>query len=153
MFTNILLAVDGSAQSLRAAHHGIELANAVAARVTLLTVTTPWEAYFARELAVLVPGAVVPRFDYETKRRTMAVCLLQDLAADARSVNLRVKSLHRIDPDPYKAIVETAEREGCDLIVVGSHCASGPIGMMFESETMRVLTHTRIPVLVYRKGS
>jgi nucleotide-binding universal stress UspA family protein len=153
MFTNILLAVDGSAQSVRAAGHGIELAKAVCARVTLLTVTTPWEAYFSREIAVLVPDAVVPRSEYETKRETMAACLLQDLAADARSAGLQVRTLHRADRDPYRAIIETAEREGCDLIVVGSHRGVGPVSMMLESETMRVLTHTLIPVLVYRNSA
>lgn len=153
MFTNLLLAVDGSPQSLRAAHHGIELAKAISARVTLLSVTTPWEAYFAREVAVLVPGVLVPRSEYEMKRLTAAACVLQDLVADARSEKLQVKSLQRADRNPYRAIIETAEREGCDLIVVGSYRGVGPASMMLESETMRVVSHTRIPVLVYRNSS
>jgi nucleotide-binding universal stress UspA family protein len=153
MFTNLLLAVDGSPQSRRAAQHGIELAKSISAGVTVLTVTTPWEAYFAREIAVLVPEAVVPQSDYELNREAAALSLLQDLVADARSANLQVKALRRSDRNPYQAILETAERERCDLIVLGSHHGTGPVSMMLESETMRVLSHTRIPVLVYRTNS
>ncbi|NJO32324.1 MAG: universal stress protein [Rhodospirillales bacterium] len=147
MFTNILVAVDGSATSQRAARHGIELAQALSARVTVLTVTTPWAAYFSRELAVVIPEVVVPRGEYDYKRETAAACILQNVVADAHSARVNVQSLHRCNLDPYRAIIETAEREGCDLIVMGSHCGPGLLG----SETMKVMTHTSTPVLVYRE--
>jgi nucleotide-binding universal stress UspA family protein len=60
MFSNILLAVDGSDLSLRAARQGISLANSLKARVVVLTVTIPSSTDFARELAVVVPEVVVP---------------------------------------------------------------------------------------------
>ena len=61
MFKNILLAVDGTDTAEHAAREGIRLAMRVGAKATILTVTVPWETYFARELAVVVPDAVVPR--------------------------------------------------------------------------------------------
>jgi len=51
---------------------------------------------------------------------------------------------------PYEAIIEVAEREGCDLIMMASHGRSGIKGLLLGSETHKVLTHCRIPVLVYR---
>jgi nucleotide-binding universal stress UspA family protein len=151
MFTNILLAVDGSAASLRAARHGIELAQALSARVTVLTVTTPWAAYFSRELAVVIPEVVIAKGEYDYKRETTTACILQNVVADAHSARVDVRSLHRCDPDPYRAIIETVEREGCDLIVMGSHCERGFSGALLGSETMKVMTHTSTPVLVYRE--
>jgi nucleotide-binding universal stress UspA family protein len=68
MFTNILLAVDGSEASLLAARHGIALARDLKAEIVVLTVTVPWAAYFSRELAVLVPDIVVPQLEYDRKR-------------------------------------------------------------------------------------
>ena len=152
MFTNILLAVDGSAGSLRAARHGIELAQALSARVTVLTVITPWAAYFSRELAVVIPEVVIAKGEYDYKRETIAACILQNVVADAHSARVDVRSRHRCDPDPYRAIIETVEREGCDLIVMGSHCERGFSGALLGSETMKVMTHTSTPVLVYREN-
>jgi nucleotide-binding universal stress UspA family protein len=51
---------------------------------------------------------------------------------------------------PYKAIIETAGREGCDLIFMASHGRSGLSGLLIGSETNKVLSHSKIPVLVYR---
>ena len=117
----------------------------------MLTVTTPWAAHFARELAVVIPEVVIPQADYDYKRESIAACILQNVVADAHSAHVEVRSLHRCDRDPYRAIIEAAEREGCDLIVMGSHCERGFSGVLLGSETMKVLTHTNTPVLVYRE--
>ena len=53
--------------------------------------------------------------------------------------------------DPYVAILDTARREGCDLIVMGSHGRRGLTELLLGSETVKVLTHSEIPVLVYRR--
>src|SRR5262245_5957762 len=121
MFTNILLPVDGTVPALQAARHGIQLAQALSARVAVLTVTIPWAAYFARELAVVVPEVVIPKVEYDYKRETTAACILQNVVADARCSGVRAKSLHRCHHDPYRAIIDVAENEGCDLIVMASH--------------------------------
>lgn len=80
MFTNILLAVDGSEASQQAARHGIELAKALKAKVTVVTVTTPWDTYFSRELAVIIPDVVIPQPEYDYKRDAVAACVLQNVA-------------------------------------------------------------------------
>ena len=121
MFTNILLAVDGSEASLRAARHGIELAKALKAKVMVVTVTTPWDTYFSRELAVIIPDVVIPQPEYDYKRDAVAACVLQNVAADARSADVPAKTVHRCHRDPYRAIVDAAMHEQCDLIVMGSH--------------------------------
>ncbi len=150
MFTNILLAVDGSELSLRAARHGIELAAASGARVTVVTVTIPWAAYFSREPAAVIPDVIVPQTAYELKREAVADRLLKNVAAEARCAGVAAKLVHRSQRDPYRAIIDIAQHEHCDLIVMGSHGHRGITGALLGSETMKVLTHTDIPVLVYR---
>jgi nucleotide-binding universal stress UspA family protein len=150
VFTNILLPVDGTATSLRSARHGIQLAKSLSAIVTVLTVTTPWAAYFARELAVVIPEVVIPKSEYDYKRETTAACILQNVVAEARMGGVNVKSLHRCHRDPSQAIIATAEHEGCDLIVMGSDYDTGLIGTLLGSETMKVMTHSSIPILIYR---
>jgi nucleotide-binding universal stress UspA family protein len=152
MFTNILLPVDGSAPSLRAARRGIQLAKMLSAKVTVLTITTPWATYFSRELAVVVPEVIIPQGEYDYKRETIAACVLQNVVAEARTAGVAVKSLHRCHRDPHRAIIEAAEREGCDLIVMGSHCEKWFTGSLVGSETIKVVTHTSVPVLVYREN-
>jgi nucleotide-binding universal stress UspA family protein len=55
-----------------------------------------------------------------------------------------------VNDAPWQAIVETAQRQGCDLVFMASHGRRGVAGMLLGSETQRVLTHCKVPVLVYR---
>ena len=51
---------------------------------------------------------------------------------------------------PYEAIIGAAQDKGCDLILMASHGRRGIQGLLLGSETQKVLTHSKIPVLVYR---
>jgi len=51
---------------------------------------------------------------------------------------------------PYEMIIKAAEKKGCDLIMMASHGRRGIQGVLIGSETQKVLTHAKIPVLVFR---
>ena len=51
---------------------------------------------------------------------------------------------------PYRSIIDIAKHRGCDLIVMASHGRRGVSAILLGSETVKVLTHSAIPVLVYR---
>jgi nucleotide-binding universal stress UspA family protein len=53
--------------------------------------------------------------------------------------------------DPSQAILDVAEHEGCDAIVMAPHGERGMARMLVGSETMRLITHANIPVLVHRQ--
>lgn len=152
MFTNILLPVDGSDGSLRAARRAIALASSLKSRVTALVVTVPWAAYFSREFAVVVPDVVVPQSEYDRKSVTRAASILQSVEKEARNAGISITAVHRSHQSPHSAIVEEAAKQGCDLIVMASHHQQGFTGALLGSETMAVLGHTNIPVLVYRQN-
>ena len=54
------------------------------------------------------------------------------------------------DEDPAQVIMRTAQERICDLIVMASHGRKGVKGLLLGSETQKVLTHSSVPVLVYR---
>jgi nucleotide-binding universal stress UspA family protein len=74
-------------------------------------------------LAGVIPEVVVPRSQYDDQREATAAGILRNVVADARSAGVEARSLNRCSSDPYRAIVETAKQEGCDLIVVGAFSA------------------------------
>ncbi len=150
MYRHILLPVDGSAPSERAAQRGIELARALSAKVTVVTVTTPWAARFARELAVVVPDVIVDEQDYEGKAQAAAQRVLDRMGDAARAAGVPCTVLHLSRREPWLAIVEAARDQGCDLIVMGSRAPAG-MGALWGSETARVIAGSAVPVLVYRQ--
>jgi len=70
---------------------------------------------------------------------------------EARSDGVPSKALHVRHRDPYVAIVDAARKESCDLIVMPSHGRRGLTDFLLGSETVMVLTHSEMPVLVYRR--
>ena len=105
MFKNILLAVDGSEMAQHAAEQGMMLAKRLGATVTIVTVTLPWDAYFSRELAVVIPDVVIPQAEYEKKRETTATEVMRRVWTQARSAGLSPVAENRRHRDPHQAII------------------------------------------------
>ena len=68
----------------------------------------------------------------------------------ARAASVPCTPVHRVSHSPYEAIIALAEEAGCDLIFMASHGRSGIAAVLIGSETNKVLTHSKIPVLVTR---
>ena len=75
---------------------------------------------------------------------------LREVETAARRVGVPVHSRTSVHPAPYLGIIEAAEQGGCDVIFMASHGRRGLGSLLIGSETQRVLTHTKIPVIVYR---
>src|SRR5262245_18202749 len=114
-------------------------------------VTTPWAIQFAREPAVVVPGVVVPQTEYDLRTEQAACNCLRGVTDEARSAGVASKALHVRHRDPYVTILDAARTDGCDLSVMASDGRRGPTELLLGSETVKVLTHSKIPVLVYRR--
>jgi nucleotide-binding universal stress UspA family protein len=72
-------------------------------------------------------------------------CPVATQAAGVACETIQVEHEH-----PYQAIIDTADSKGCDLIVMASHGRHGISAIVLGSETVKVLTHCKIPVLVHR---
>jgi nucleotide-binding universal stress UspA family protein len=68
----------------------------------------------------------------------------------AKAAGVHCEAISVTSDQPHEAIIQVAKKRGCDLIMMASHGRKGVQGMLLGSETHKVLTHSRIPVLVYR---
>jgi nucleotide-binding universal stress UspA family protein len=133
MFKHILIPTDGSQLAREAIPHGLALAKALGAKVTGITVTVPSQVFAAAGHTT----AFAENYLGEVKN-----------AAAAAGVSCSV--IHAEHEQPYQAIIDAAKKHDCDLIVMASHGRRGVSALMLGSETVKVLTHCTIPVLVYR---
>ena len=145
MHKHILIPTDGSALSQSAVCYGIALAKAVSAKVTGITVSTPFHVFaIGPEMLTDTPESYKHRLEIIAAKYLAQV---KDAAAEAR---VGCEVIHVEHEHPYQAIIDTAKGRGCDLIVMASHGRRGLSAIVLGSETVKVLTHSYIPVLVYR---
>jgi len=145
MYTNILIPTDGSKLAGKAVRHGIALAQRIGAKVTALTVSPPFHTFTTDTQMIEDTPA-----QYQTRMRNHAEKTLGAIADAARAAGVACEILHLEHEHPYRAIIDTADAKGCDLIVMASHGRRGIAAMVLGSETLKVLTHCKIPVLVHR---
>jgi len=145
MYKHILIATDGSSLSGRAVDHGVELAKVLGAALSLLTVSERFHV-FALD-AEQIEGTAS---SFREHMKEQALKTLSEAADVARAAGLEAAQIHLEDDEPYQAIIRTAEGRRCDLIVMASHGRSGVAALLLGSETMKVLTHSKVPVLVVR---
>jgi nucleotide-binding universal stress UspA family protein len=145
MFKNILIPTDGSELAWKAVEHGIALAKSVGAKVTVVTVTLPFHVF------TLDPLVVEDTADqYQKRIKEHATKLLRGIASAAKAAGVACETFQVEHEHPYGGIIDTANSRGCDLITMASHGRRGVSALLLGSETVKVLTHSKIPVLVHR---
>mgnify|MGYP001577891984 CR=1 FL=1 len=146
MFKNILIPTDGSEQSQRAVRFGIDLAKLHQARITGVHVIPDYHLLIAYE------GAFDPVTEerIEEEARTRAESYLAYIQKAAQDAGIACDTVCETSDHPYDAILKTADAKACDLILMTSHGRKGLAAVLLGSETRKVLTHTKVPVLVVR---
>jgi nucleotide-binding universal stress UspA family protein len=148
MYKHILIATDGSELAGRALDHGLELAKASKAQVTIVTVTEAWSSFeLAREAR---HGSQNPIAQFEQAAAAAAHRILDAAAAAAKAQGVACNTVHVQDQHPAEGIIATARDKGCDLIVMASHGRRGIGRMLLGSQAYEVLTHCKVPALVVR---
>jgi nucleotide-binding universal stress UspA family protein len=145
MYANILLSTDGSDLARKGVQHGIALAKALNAKVTVITVTEPHPG----PTSEWIPSPEeVDRFDAAWKEHAGKV--LDEARALSEQIGISAELLHVPNAHPASAIIETAKSRGCDLIVMASHGRRGIRKLLLGSQTLEVLADGSVPVLVVR---
>lgn len=145
MAHHILIPTDGSLLGNRAVAQGLAFASEIGARVTVLTVVEPFHIF-----SVNVSQIGVTESEYAQIARDQAAVPLTEAAIQARSLGVACETAQVEHDYPYEGIIEAAETHGCDMIAMASHGRSGLSAMVLGSETLKVLTHSKLPVLVFR---
>lgn len=145
MFKHILVPTDGSELSGQALEKGLAFAASIGARVTVLTVT---EAFHILSVnAAQLESSVA---SYEADAKAHADSILSAAKAQAAAAGVNVETTYKHQDHPYEAIIDAAREQGCDLIAMASHGRRGIAAVLLGSQAVKVLTHSDIPVLVYR---
>jgi nucleotide-binding universal stress UspA family protein len=145
MFKHLLLPTDGTPLSESAVLKGIALARDHGARVTGVHVSPQFHV-----LTYRTDMLEETRDEYEHDSRAHAERYLQFIADAAREQGVACQTVREVSDDVSGALLEIARTRGCDLIAMASHGRRGLSGMLLGSETQRVLTHSSVPVLVWR---
>jgi nucleotide-binding universal stress UspA family protein len=147
MFKRILIPTDGSELSRKAVNAGIEFAKEIKAKVVGF--------YAAEQYPMIVYGEYIPvepisPEEYSRLEQVRAKALLGYIEAAAKNAGVECTTAFVEASQPYEGIIKTAEDQACDLIFMASHGRRGLSALVLGSETNKVLTHSKIPVLVYR---
>ena len=145
MFQHILVATDGSPLSAKAINNAMSLAKSLEARVTVLAVIEPYHA-FSKDPAQLADTEA----GYKKRSEAEAARILSEADQVAQKTGVAYATLHLEHEQVYQAIIETAGKRGWDLIAMASHGRRGVAALVLGSVTTKVLTHSSLPVLVYR---
>ena len=139
MYKRILVPTDGSERSVKAVEGAARFARPLGATLVVMTVVEP---YSYTNLAEYRPESIE---QYDEAEERLEAARKIAVAAGVEVKTVMVKSF-----SPAEAIIEQAEKNGCDIIFMASHGRKGIAAVLLGSETQKVLTHSHFPVMVYR---
>lgn len=149
MYRHILVPTDGTELSYESAEHALALAKSLGARVTAIHVMPEYLAPAFAESPTFVQRSYE---EFVNTTEADATRALDAVTTAAKDAGVECSVVRVRDAQPYRHIIDTAAKSDCDLIFMASHGRRGLSALLLGSETSKVLTHTRIPVLVHRKG-
>lgn len=146
MYKHILIPTDGSPQSRKAIAGGVALAKATGAKVTGIFAAPPATPIVYRNH---MPAGLTTMADQKRIIEDSAARYLEIIEQAATKAGVACEVISVTSDYPADTILATAKKKKCDLIVMATHGRRGISGVLLGSETQRVLTHSKIPVMVY----
>lgn len=147
MFKNILIPTDGSELSQKAVAAGVALAKAVGARVTGFFAAPPATPIVYRHH---MPVGFAQPAEHAQLIEQTAAKYLDYIARAAEQAGVAYQGLHATNDYPADAILDIADKEQCDAIVMGTHGEGGLRGVFIGSVAQKVINQAKIPVMIVR---
>ncbi|WP_313951467.1 universal stress protein [Accumulibacter sp.] len=147
MFKHILVPVDGSDLSKETARRAVSFAKEAGARITAFFAKPEYPVSYYGEGALIDPTTPEKFAELAEQQAQQVLDFVVELCQNA---GVKVDKLSLTSDIPYQAIIDGATQSGCDLIFMASHGRRGISALLLGSETHKVLTHSKIPVLVFR---
>jgi len=148
-YKHIMLPVDGSEPSRKAEKECIAFAKSIGAKVTAIHVVSHFYLHFQPWATPKSLHAKIER-EHEEEAKEIAQKMVSALVTRAKKEAVDCDGLVVVGDHPYEEIINNAESRKCDLIMMASHGRRGLDAVLLGSETVKVLTHSKIPVLVVR---
>jgi nucleotide-binding universal stress UspA family protein len=149
MFKHIVLPTDGSKLSANGAKQTIKMAKALGANITVVHVVSDYYTLLQDEGFATSNMPTLKKL-FEDRTAIRAKEILGPVKEAADKAGVECDTVVAIGEKPYEMIIEQAKKSKCDLIIMASHARKGIQGILFGSETAKVLSHSKIPVLVLR---
>jgi nucleotide-binding universal stress UspA family protein len=147
MFKHILVATDGTRFSLKAVKTAVGLAAKLGARLSAVHVL-PATAYdFVGDI---VSTRLISPAEARSREAKVAKTVFRSFNTMAATARVKVQAAVITSDDVHDSIIAAAKKNRCDLIVMASHGRRGLTGLLLGSETHKVVTHSKVPVLVCR---
>lgn len=147
MFKHILVPTDGSELSQDTVRRAISFAKEAGARITAFYAKPEYPVTYYGEGALIDPTTPERFAELADQQAQQVLSVVEKQCSEA---GVPCTGIATISDVPYEAIIDAANSAGCDLIFMASHGRKGIAGLLLGSETNKVLTHSKIPVLVYR---
>jgi nucleotide-binding universal stress UspA family protein len=147
MFKHILFPTDGSPLSQRAAKAVVRYARTSGARITVFYAAPLYHPDISGDY---IPASFVSLAEFTNRVEARAQKCLGQVKQLAGAAKVRCATVRADSDSPYAAIIKAAKANRCDLVFMASHGRRGIAGLLLGSETHKVLTHCKLPVLVYR---
>ena len=147
MYKHILVATDGSKLSGKAVETAIALAKPLKAKLTAFYAAPEMPLPVYSEGVVFQP---LSRREYGAAMAKEASRILDPVVAQAKRAGVACEAQHGLSSSPWESILDAAKKAKCDAIVMASHGRSGVTALLLGSETQKVLTHSKLPVVVVR---
>ena len=147
MYTHLMVPTDGAKLSDKAVAHAIELAQALRAKVTFFYASPQYPLPAYADGVIYEP---LSKREYGQMATKEAEQILGRAMDKATAAGVDCARMHAIAATPWEAILKAAKKAKCDAIVMASHGRSGLSALLLGSETQKVLTHSKLPVLVVR---
>ena len=148
MYKHIMVPTDGSKLSAKAVKAAAKLAKAVGARITGVYVIPPYVPPMYGEAAIYVPEITPTKYKALSEKEAKKALAVVEIEAKTAGVPCKVGWVTA--SQAWEGIVKQAKAKKADLIVMASHGRRGLSGLLLGSETTKVLTHSKFPVLVCR---
>jgi nucleotide-binding universal stress UspA family protein len=148
MFSKILFPTDGSEISRRAADTAVALAAKLGVGIVGFHSIPPFSLPIGDGVFGYEP--IYSEEEFRKACEKSAAEVLGEVEAVAKKAGVAFTSRVITAPATWEAIIKAAKDEKCDLIVMASHGRKGVAGVLLGSETTKVLTHSKVPVLVCR---
>ena len=152
-FSKILVAIDGSEHSMKAAEYAIDLAKDNKAQLIALTVLDITKIGYAASAFIASPMHGLDELEQKRKEANEwldKVARLRSLQKNNNNNDIQFKSQIEESMSVAGTIVDYAENQNIDLIVVGSRGRSGFKKLLLGSIASAVVTYATCPVLVIK---
>lgn len=147
MFKHLLVPTDGSDLSQATVKRAVSFAKEAGARITLFYAQPDFPMPIYGEGALIDP-TTPEQFAQSAREEAERILDAARKIADEAGVMADTDTV--VNEVPYEAVIDAADRHACDLIFMASHGRRGISALLLGSETQKVLTHSKIPVLIYR---